>query len=490
MTAGGHESGHRTYSPIAKAGAGERLASNPDFLEVVSLAPPAWSSVGTAPGVGKMKRGEWIITAGAETARIRWLCSVGLALIAASSAPAETPPDPLTLAWCLDRAEVTNPDLDVARTSVEAAEERVYPAGALPDPRFRYELSNLPTGDFDLDSTPLSGQQLGLSQRLPFPGLLGRQLDAARAAADASEEELGDESRRIAAAVERAWVELGFAQRALDVTLENIDLLRQLAKIAEAKYQVGQGLQQDVIRAQVALTELLDERLLREAAIRATEARLANLLDLTPETPFSRTASLREAAPLPELPSLLERLESTSPRLRALAQRVEEAEHRKSVAQLEGYPDFDFGLGYRIRKRVMGDPVDGDDFLGAGVTIRLPVDRRKWRSHVAERDALLRRSEAQYRRFRAALRGSLRARHADLERADREIALLENGLLPQARQSLDSSRSGYEVDKVDFLSLVDSQVRLLNAQLRLERSIADRRAAFAAVEATVGEPLR
>ncbi len=431
-------------------------------------------------------------TAGLVTSPGRtWtLLGASLALLGASSSSVETPPDPLPLVWCLERAQATNPDLDVARMAAEAADARVYPAGALPDPRFRYELSNVPKGDLDLDSTPLSGQQLGLSQRLPFPGFLGSQREAAQSAADASREQLSDRSQRVAAAVERAWVELGFAQRALDVTLENIDLLRQLAKIAEAKYRVGEGLQQDVIRAQVALTELLDERLLREAAIRSAEARLANLLDLAPETPFPRTASLRDSAPIPDLTSLLDQLESTSPRLRALAEQVEEAEHRRRASTLEGYPEFDLGLGYRIRKSVMGDPVKGDDFLSAGVTIRLPVDRRKWRSKVAERDAFLRKTKAEYRSARASLRDSVRARFSDLTRADRAIALLEDGLLPQARQSLDSSRSGYEVDKVDFLSLIDSQVRLLNAQLRLERAIADRRAAFAAVEAGVGASLR
>ena len=160
------------------------------------------------------------------------------------------------------------------------------------------------------------------------------------------------------------------------------------------------------------------------------------------------------------------------------------------VSQLEGYPDFDLGLGYRVRERVAGDPAKGDDFLAASVSIRLPVDRKKWHERVAERSALHRGSRAEYRRFRAALREGLRARYADLQRADAEIALLEGGLVPQARQSLASSRSGYEVDKVDFLSLIDSQVRLLNAQLRLERAIADRRAAFAALEANVGVPLR
>ena len=75
-------------------------------------------------------------------------------------------------------------------------------------------------------------------------------------------------------------------------------------------------------------------------------------------------------------------------------------------------------------------------------------------------------------------------------RADAEQKLLETGLVPQARQSLDSSRSGYEVGRIEFLSLLDSQVRLLNAELRGVRSLADRRIAFAALEAALGEDLR
>jgi outer membrane protein TolC len=79
---------------------------------------------------------------------------------------------------------------------------------------------------------------------------------------------------------------------------------------------------------------------------------------------------------------------------------------------------------------------------------------------------------------------------AELRRADAEATLLETGLVPQTRQSLEASRAGYEVDKVDFLSLIDSQVSLLGAELRLVRARADRRGAFAGLEAALGEGLR
>jgi cobalt-zinc-cadmium efflux system outer membrane protein len=109
---------------------------------------------------------------------------------------------------------------------------------------------------------------------------------------------------------------------------------------------------------------------------------------------------------------------------------------------------------------------------------------------VAEQDALVRRAQAEYRSARTRLRDALRARLADLRRADAETALLETGLVPQTRQSLEASRAGYEVDKVDFLSLIDSQVSLLDAELSLIRAQTDRRSAFAALEAAVGEGLR
>jgi outer membrane protein TolC len=399
-------------------------------------------------------------------------------------------PDPLPLEWCLDAAARGNPDIEFEAAGAEAAAHRIRPAGSLEDPRFGYAAVNLPVSTFDFDSSPMSGHQLELRQKLPFPGLLSSRKAAARAASDAAHESLADRRWRVASEVERSWAALGFAQRALELTESNIDLLRQIAEIAEAKYRVGTGLQQDVLRAQVELTLLLEERLRRVATVRASAARLAALLDAPPATSFPRTDELADASALPALAPLLGRLPETSPRLRALSRQVEEAERAHRAMQLEGYPDVDLGLGYRIRSEAPGDPVSGDDFVSAGLVFRLPVDRGKWRERVAERAALLRRAKASYRSALVRLRDAVSSIHADLERADAEVALLETGLLPQTRQSLQSSRSGYRVDKVDFPSLVDSQVKLLEAQLSLVRAVADRRSAFAALEGAVGERLR
>lgn len=401
-----------------------------------------------------------------------------------------SPPAPLPLEWCIARGRAANPALDAALAAAEAAGRRVRPAGSLDDPRLAYAASNVPTGDFDFASTPLSGHQFGLSQKLPFPGLLSSRKRAARRRAEASAYGVEDQRLVTDGAVEMAWAELGFAQRALDITEHNIALLRQLAGTAESRYQVGNGLQQDVLRAQVELTALLQERLRRHEAIEIAAANLIELLDLPAETRLPRTAELALEADQPALAVLIDTIESRSARLAAARERVEAAREQVTATRIEGLPDLDLGLGYRVRKNVAGDAVNGDDFLSLGVTVRLPVDRGKWRARVAERRAELRRAEAELRATRASLFAQTRRSHAELVRASSEEALLATGLVPQARQSLASSRSAYQVGRIEFLSLLDSQVRLLRAELRLARATADKRLAFAALEAAAGEKLR
>ena len=84
------------------------------------------------------------------------------------------------------------------------------------------------------------------------------------------------------------------------------------------------------------------------------------------------------------------------------------------MAELEGLPELDFGIGYRVRNDVRGDPVDGDDFLSAGFTLRLPINRAKWRDRQAEQSALARHAKAELRETRAALVSLTRSSHAEL----------------------------------------------------------------------------
>ncbi|MEO2167161.1 MAG: TolC family protein, partial [bacterium] len=322
---------------------------------------------------------------------------------ASANAPLLDVPEPVTLAWCLERARDVNPSLERAAAIASEARHRIVPAGALDDPRIAYEASNIPAGDFGFSSTPLSGHQLGLRQKVPFPGLLANRRDAARNRAEASDFLVEDQRFLIDSAVEMAWAELAFSQRALDITNRNVALLRQLSETAESRYRVGSGLQQDVLRAQVELTALLQEHLRRQEAIESAEARLVELLDLPAQTRVPRTAELHMSTLQPLLDPLLLSLEDRSAKIAAARKNVEAAKAGIRAVKIESLPEFDLGVGYRVRESVPGDPVNGDDFVSAGVTIRLPINRSKWRARVSEQRAHLRRMQADLRATRSAL---------------------------------------------------------------------------------------
>ena len=44
-------------------------------------------------------------------------------------------------------------------------------------------------------------------------------------------------------------------------------------------------------------------------------------------------------------------------------------------------------------------------------------------------------------------------------------ALYQTGIIPQAQQSLNSALTGYQVDKVDFITLLNNQMTLFNYEL-------------------------
>ena len=233
-----------------------------------------------------------------------------------------------------------------------------------------------------------------------MPGLLSGQKAAARASAKAAEAAYDDRRARLAASIERAWSSLAFAQRALEITDQNLELLRQLREIAETKYQVGSGLQQDVLRAQVELTTLLGERLRREALLKQSEATLMALLDLPGDRELPRTEDLDQESSIPDLANLLARIDAASPLLREQRARIEAAEERVRTTELESYPDVDLRVGYRIRENSGSeDPVNGQDFFSAGFTLRLPVDRGKWTAKVAEERARTPQGEGRIPRF-------------------------------------------------------------------------------------------
>ncbi|NIQ01228.1 MAG: TolC family protein, partial [Nitrospinaceae bacterium] len=89
--------------------------------------------------------------------------------------------------------------------------------------------------------------------------------------------------------------ELCFILVALDITRQNKTLLEQFVSIAETKYSVGKGIQQDVLKAQVELSKILDELILLQKRKESEQAQLNSLMDRLPQEPLVIPHGIKKA---------------------------------------------------------------------------------------------------------------------------------------------------------------------------------------------------
>jgi cobalt-zinc-cadmium efflux system outer membrane protein len=104
--------------------------------------------------------------------------------------------------------------------------------------------------------------------------------------------------------VKRAYYELYFIQKAIRITEDDKKLLTDLSAIAESKYRTGTVSQQDVLRAQVEVSNLESELIRLRQELESAQARLARLLHVSPDTPVRAMEQL----PPEQAPQDLDRL--------------------------------------------------------------------------------------------------------------------------------------------------------------------------------------
>lgn len=388
----------------------------------------------------------------------------------------------------IDEALQSNPSLELLRHRLAAAEHRVPQAGALMDPMFKVDFSNVPLSDLDFASSPMTGIQLSLSQRLPYWGKRGARQRMAEHAAAASQAAYRDREGVVANLVKQSYYTIAFHDQAIDITRENEDLLRDFIRIAQTKYAVGTGLQQDVLKAQVSLSSLQDRLISLRQQRRRAAADLNAVLNRLPQAPVGR-ASL----PLTPLVHTTESLQdialASRPALAKLQAELARWAAAEDLVRRESRPDFDLTVGYRQRS-FDRDPVEGSDFVSAAVALNLPVyTGRKQDAQVREIQAQRRGTQAEYDMVRQRLFQDIHKLVIDAEAHRDEAALFKTVIIPQADQSLSAALAGYQVDKVDFLALLDSQVSLLNFEIAYTRHRTGYEKSLAQLEAVVGQRL-
>ena len=382
-----------------------------------------------------------------------------------------------------------NPDLKSAEARWEMAKHRIIPAGSLDDPRLSFALSNYPIDSFAGDETPMTGKEFQLSQMLPFPGKLGSKKEMAELQAQWYRRLYEDARLQLVREVKDAWYQVYFQQQAIAITHENVAILDDFIRLTETRYEVGTGLQQDVLKAQVERSKLLDRLFNLQQQHTSSLAEFNRLLSRTADTPLEIPHELEPTQVTGDLQGLLKESRTHRPVFAGYQSVIDRFQAQRKLARLDYYPDVNLWAGYRQREEVPGDPAEGTDFVSAGFSINIPLWQGKRRAAAAEADSGVRMALSQLQDLGTRIDFAISDQYAKLTKNRDLVELFRTGIIPQAEQSFEATLSAYQVGDVDFLNLLDSQLTLYRYQIDYHRALSDYERSVAGLEAAVGKDL-
>lgn len=382
----------------------------------------------------------------------------------------------------VQEAIARNPKIVAARERHSALQEKIPQAGALEDPMLGFGVVNLPN-NFDFNEEDMTAKEVSVSQKFPFPGKRGLSEEAAAKEADAGAAEIDDIANQVAKEVKTAFYDLSHAYRAMEVTQRSKSILEELAKITHTRYSLGQAIQEDIIRIQVEISKMVDDLIMLEQKKRALAARLNYLLNRPQNSPVGRPAEVDFRPVAFSIEDLQQKAMADNPMLKALKQDIAARGKNVEVAKRDYLPDFSLKFAYGQRE-------DRLDMYTGMIEMNLPIFfKSKQERKVAEGYADVRSAQAKYDGAQNEILYMIADMGSMVQRLERKIELYRTGIIPQSRMQIDTAMSAYRVNKADFMTLLDSRMRLYRFELDYHEALTEYEKSLATLEAAVGTTL-
>ncbi len=363
-----------------------------------------------------------------------------------------------------------NPGLVAQEKRYQAARQSIAIAGTLPNPKFQltHFVESIQT------RTGPQEQALMLQQPIPWFGKLDSKRDAARAHSEALWYAYSIQQFMLVDQVSKQVFETAYLDKAIRITEENIQLLRQLEPVVEDRVRAGSDLN-DLRRLQVEIERFEDTVARLEAMRTGAMAKLDGALG---RSTSSATFNIDWDAPTfteTEFTQWLSAIRNRSPRLAMLRALESSQDARERLAGLANRPDLSVGVNY-IRTGSSSNPMtpgSGNDPWALMVGVSLPIwgEANKAVSLQAslEKDAIA----AQIKDQELQLLAEGRVLIAQLEDAQARIVRYQEKLLPLARQAKDITESAYRTGNASILDVIDSDRALLKLETEYWRAAAD-----------------
>jgi outer membrane protein, heavy metal efflux system len=401
----------------------------------------------------------------------------------AAQVAAQPAGETLTLEAVVREALEKNPAVQSALHTIAAQRRKVPQQRSYPDPMVAVGWAGNIAPFSVQEGDPSSNRNLSVTQQIPYPGKLKLRAAMASKEADALQADYDAVVRRVTADVKAAYFDYFYYDKAIQITQKNKSLLEKLSKISESRYQVGKGMQQDVLRSQVEISLLLQKMTMLEQQRATAQAKLNNLLVRPPESPLPPAAEVQPTALRYSLEELYALAAESDTGVQRESRMVEKSQIAVAMAQKEYRPDL--GVGYMYQQRP-----NMPDMHAVTFSASVPVFyRTKQREGVAQAREELASAEKSRENRLNELKFELRQQYLAAKAADQLLELYTKAVVPQSSLTLESSMSAYRVGSLDFLSMLTNFTTLLNYETDYYRQVADHQMALARMESLIGMDL-
>jgi cobalt-zinc-cadmium efflux system outer membrane protein len=401
-------------------------------------------------------------------------------IVSAEPDDAATP----TLDGLIQEALRQSPMITSTRKHWQALTRVPVQVSTLPDPMVG--LQQLTVGS----PQPFSGYEtsdfyytgFGISQDIPGPGKLGLRAKQADKEAEASHDAVLVQQRQVVEQVRETYFNLFYLRKMLDSLHGTQSELDRIAETTVAQYHVAMAQQQDVLKAQLAQTDVLKDTEMNQEEFQQGQANLKAILgreqdssdieisEITPTTLSISDSRLRQLAI------------ANSPTLQQAHAMEEQRDAALAIAKRDYVPDFNVGYAYQKTGPGFRDYY----MLSLGVKVPLYFWRRQ--TPAVEQASLVKESVlADSQSKRLSVLSDLENQVVALRTSDRVLKLYTEGLIPQSEETVTSANAGYRLGKVDFQTLLSAVVDVLRIKQEYFRTVADHEIAVAKIRQTIGE---
>jgi cobalt-zinc-cadmium efflux system outer membrane protein len=388
---------------------------------------------------------------------------------------------PTSLRDLVQEAEQKNPQIAAAFHGWQASRNVSKEVSALPE-------TQLSVQQFSVGSPrPFAGYSnsdfayigFGASQDVPYPGKRQLRARVAEHEADSMEAQTDSVRRMVVGSLKMVYFRLAYIQQTLGVLQKSNELLNQVQGATEARYRVGQGNQQDVLKAQLQHTKILQEIAHHHQEEGLLEAQIKQLLGRPQDSPDIVAETLTARSLSFSAPELLQKANEQNPDVRSKQASIQQQETQVELAHKNFRPDFNVQYAYQHTNG------DTRDYYLATFGIRLP-NRRRQKAELAEAQQNQERARREADSESQRVLSEVQQQYVRVKTTEDQLKIYSDGLVPQSEATFRAALSAYQSNRQDFDSLLSSFLDVLNLDLEYRSEMVEHESALAELERLTG----